>query len=390
MGYTAARMDGGGSFGNSIFDGTAKFCRASSFSIDSELSSIDNCKSYHNSYQVGFNFGHAGAPAHNSTGTDIKAINAGWKGGTGGTSYGISVVAGSKNVQLTAIGSVGAGRAGLNVSDSSTGSNLAAINAGWSGGLSGSSYGLNIVAGSKNVQLDTISSVGAGRAGLNVSDSATGAVINGGNIRYSAAQGVNAFRASILLTGVKATNNVSGDFVANTDDPLFPSLLNLSNCEDSNGTISSQQIDTNTVARTFNYTSRFGKCFGAYRAVFETPASTPIATIFFADNPDDDNMLVTTTYGERNTASATGSQQFTIEETVLVSGSAGARTIDVQNTPYSQIVGFRYAWTGSNTFEVYLQASAVDIVASPENNFLELTAKSVAESSMHLDIGIDL
>jgi hypothetical protein len=41
-GYTAARCDGGGSFGNYISHGKAKYCRASSFSIDSETSTIED------------------------------------------------------------------------------------------------------------------------------------------------------------------------------------------------------------------------------------------------------------------------------------------------------------------------------------------------------------
>lgn len=331
-GFTAARASGGGSTNNKISGGYAAFCRASSFSSDSLTTTMHDLNSYHNSFQPGINFGHTGSPASGSIGSSLTAINAGWKGG-----------------------------------------------------LSGSNYGINVVASSKNVSIDGFYVVGAGRAGVNVSDSADDAKFANGNIRFSAAQGLNVFQSTANAVNVTSVNNIGVAFNAQTGG-----ILNLANCEDDKGMIPTQQLDANTVSRTFLNTSRDGKLFTAFRAIFSVAAATAIATIVFDTITSSDNMVVTTTYSERNLGTPTATSQFVVEETILVSGSGGVRTINVLDTKYAQLRTFRYAWTGSNTLEIYLQDLSVDVLADAQQNSLFVVAQSNANANMFLDIGIPL
>ncbi|MCJ8293546.1 MAG: hypothetical protein MJK15_03990 [Colwellia sp.] len=334
-GYTAARCSGGGSIGNSITNGYAAYCRASSYSADALVTGMHNLFSYHNSFQVGINFGHDGSPAS---------------------------------------GSVASG--------------LTTINAGWSGALVGANYGISVVGGSKDVTIDGFKIIGAGRAGLNVSSDGDNVIASDGNISWSGAQGVNTFQASINLSNVKSVNNVSADFNVQSGG-----LLNLSNCADSNGVISSLQIDENTVGRTFDLISRDGKLYTAFRAILGVDASTAIATLAFANLISNDNMVVTFSYSERNTGSASTTDQYLIEETILVSGSGGARTIGVLDTRYAQLRGFRYVWdVPTATLSVYLQdiAGPTDVTATATQNSMMVKAQSNANSALTINIGVDL
>lgn len=327
-GYTAARAGGAGSTGNTISNGYASFCRASSFSNDSVNMIMSNLTSYHNSFQVGINFGHNNTPASGGVGSSLIAINSGWKGGLTGTSYGISVVGATKN---------------LNIGDFYV--------------------------------------VGAGRAGINISSNGDKLSLTNGSVRHSAAQGLNVFQATVTASNIRSINNPS-DFNLQTGG-----LLNLSNCEDTNGVISSQQIDENNVARTYDLLSRDGKIYNAYRALFQVNSGDTIATLTFDNLTSNDNMTVEIEYSERNTGSSVAINQYAVKQTVLVSGSGGTRTINVLSTQYEQLRNFRYTWS-SGVLSVYLvDELSNDVAVNPIQNSIHVKANSKANSNMAIDLG---
>lgn len=330
FGYTAARISGGGSRGGIISDGQASFCRASSFSNDSEAMAMNDLLSYHNSFQVGINFGHDKSPASGAVANNLIAINSGWAG-VGGANNGVSIVGGSKRATL---------------------SNLYII--------------------------------GAGNRGLNISSNGDEVTVIGARIRYSVNQGVNVFQAKAKLIGVTATNNPT-DFNIQTGG-----LLDFTACEDTNGMVANHELDENTVSRTLPSQSRDGKLQTAFRAIFAVSASVKIASIVFDTLTSNDNMVVTLSYSERNTISGTATNQYLVEEKILVSGSGGARTVNVLGTTYAQLRQFRYVWdSGTGTLEVYLQdlAGPTDVAATAIQNSLLINAQSNSNAGMIINIG---
>lgn len=91
---------------------------ASGISIDSTHSVISDCIVKDNKYFNGFNFGHAGVPAHYTTVVNCISINAGHMT-TSATNVanGFNIVAGSQSVALVNCRAIGAYRHGFNVSD---------------------------------------------------------------------------------------------------------------------------------------------------------------------------------------------------------------------------------------------------------------------------------
>ena len=330
-GYTAARISGANNPRGIINNGMASFCRASSFSIDSVSSIMDNLISYHNSYQSGINFGHSGSPGSSCRGGGLIAINSGWKGGTGGSSYGISVVNGSKDVNISDFFIIGAGKHGINISADGDNANL----------------------------------------------------VNG-KIGYSGVDGLNCFGGNAKATNVLSSNNAGDDFKVSSSG----NTLAMSNCEDSDGLISNSVLDSDLTVRTFTR-SRYTKLYTAFRGIFGVTAGDPIAQIDFNDTLSTDAATVKLRYLERNTGTSVSASQYATEEIYLVNGSGGSRNTLRLSQTFNINRGFRLAWDSVNgILNVYLEdGTPADVNANAIQNSMFCEIQSAAFEKIDISIG---
>jgi hypothetical protein len=315
-GYTVARITGVLVGQNAIYDGSGSFCRASTFSNDSEQCTMTNLRSYHNSFQVGINFGHASTPA-----------------------------------------------------DGSVASNLIAINAGWAGGVGGNSYGINLVSNSQGVQVSNFYVCGAARNGVNQSDGGKNSYLSDGTVKFSGAGGVKSQSAVLTCNNVRSRNNVGDDFEAGG-----AGVIRLLDCEDSrrvnlyNERVILTARNEQPVQTIHGETGSFKRTL---RNQFATSAGVPIATLNTLETPITDGMLVTLAYVERNPGSGSIANQWAAKATFLVIGSGTARSIEQLDAPYSKNRQFRAEWDTAGELRFFLQDNTpTDVAASPSPNSL--------------------
>lgn len=324
-GYTVARITGVLVGQNSLYDIKGSFCRASTVSNDSEQCTMNNITSYHNSYQVGINFGHTNTPCDGSVASNLISINAGWAGGTGGNSYGINLAAGTQGAQIT------------------------------------------------NFYV-----CGAARNGVNQSDSAKENYISDGTVKFSGAGGVKSQSAVLTCNNIRSKNNVGDDFEAGGTG-----VIKLLDCEDSRGVnlYNERVIETRRneqpVQTIHGETGSFKRTL---RNQFSASAGVPIATLNTIETPVTDGMVITLSYVERNTASSSLANQLAAKATFLVIGSGTTRNIEQLDAPYSKNRQFRAEWDTSGELRFFLQDSSpadVAAVAGPNSLYMEIQNATV-------------
>jgi hypothetical protein len=316
LGFTSVRISGAKGQMNLIADGYAAFCRASSFSNDSELSGMDSLHSYHNSFQVGINFGHANTPA--------------------GRGYAVG---------------------------------LTAINAGWSGGIGGNSFGINIVGATDQLTVSNFHVSGSGRNGINVSDSASRVKISNGIVKFSAAGGIKSSSAQVDCYGVTSELNVGPDY-----EPIGTAVISLHGCRDSQGVLIDNEKLIQTARTGQKQQTLYGDT-GKHRRMFRDSfaVSSGVAIVsLVGTNTNSDNMILDVTYSERNSGSASAASQRACKTTFLVSGSGTARTVQILNESYQLNRKLRATWTiGTETVDVFLtDLVPTDVAANNSNNSL--------------------
>lgn len=316
LGFTSARISGAKGQMNLIADAYAAFCRASSFSCDSEISGMANLHSYHNSFQVGINWGHANTPAGRGFATGLTAINSGWSGGVGGNSFGISIVGASDQVVIN-------------------------------------DYHIS----------------GAGRNGINISDSADRVKLGPGIVKFSAAGGIKSSSAQLDCYGVTSELNVGDDF-----EPTGTAVISLHGCRDSRGVLLDNERLISTARTGQQQQSLYGD-LGKYRKLFRDSFATSAGValvILTGTKTNSDNMIITVTYSERNSGSSAAGNQRACRTTFLISGSSTARTVQILDEPFQLNRKLRATWTiGTETLEVFLRDLVpADVAANNVNNSL--------------------
>ena len=309
LGFTAARCSGAFGQMNTISNGYAAFCRASSFSNDSPMSGMQNLYSYHNSFQVGINFGHSATGA-----------------------------------------------------DSSVSSNLTAINSGWSGGVGGSSYGINIVGATKDAQITNFYICGAGRNGINQSDSGQDVRLAAGIVKFSGAGGIKTSQQKMVCSHVTSRDNVGADF-----EPTGNGFIVLDNCTDSTGNIiNNDKLDPVTLDAQKRATvyGASGKVREYFRAGFSVLSGNPFIVLKGdITTTTTDVMTITVTFQQRNTGSGLNANQYLLKETFLVFGTGTARTITSVQSHYAQLRSINPVWdVGTLELRLFLQD-----IAGPTN-----------------------
>lgn len=316
LGFTAARISGGLGRMNLIADCYGAFCRASTFSNDSEMSGMSNLFSYHNSFQVGINFGHDNTPAGRGFAQGLVAINPGWSGGVGQNSFGINIVGATDELTL-------------------------------------SNFYVN----------------NAGRNGINISDNADRVKLANGIVKFSAAGGIKSANAQLDCYGVTSELNVGEDF-----EPTGTAVISLHGCRDSRGVLLSNErliatARTGQVQETMY--GELGKHRRLFRDSFAVSSGVALVTLI-GTKTNSDNMILTVTYSERDSGSASAANQRACRTTFLISGSGTARTVQILEEPFQLNRKLRASWNvGTETVEVFLQDLVpVDVVANNNNNSL--------------------
>lgn len=329
-GYTVARITGGLVGQNSITNAKGSFCRASTFSNDSELAGMDDLTSYHNSYNVGINFGHSYSPTNGSRANNLIAINPGWAGGTGGNSYGI-----------------------------------------------------NVGGNSKDVSLDGLYVCGAGRNALNVSDGSDRIKASNGTLKFSGDSGALASSAKLELNNITSKSNAGSDF-----RPVGDSVISLNNCTDSLGnTVNNDRlIETSRPNVILKRISDFHTIASA--GSFSLPSSKPLLTIK-GNQVIGDAMSLFVTYIERNSGSGSGANQRAVSVEFGIFGSGASRTVQTLDTRYELNRKLQCSWdSASNSTKVYLRdASSNSVDAANTNNSVVVEVKNSIDYEYTIVVG---
>ncbi|MFM0324950.1 hypothetical protein [Caballeronia glebae] len=153
---------------NRISNVATHLAGASGIGCDSKESLVVDCSSRANEYFHGFNFGHAGQPADDTTGLRLRSISAGTAGTASADFNGFSIVNGSRRVRLIDCVAEQAFRDGFNTSAGADGSTLVRCAASGSGRYGVNAWGATVV--TRDCSFDS-------NAGGSISPSGNGRVI---------------------------------------------------------------------------------------------------------------------------------------------------------------------------------------------------------------------
>ncbi|MDR5733109.1 right-handed parallel beta-helix repeat-containing protein [Caballeronia sp. LZ025] len=164
--WSGVQVGGPSSARNLISKVATYIAGASGIGCDSRQSLVVDCSSHSNAYFHGFNFGHAGQPADDTTGLRLLSTNAGTRGTAGADFNGFSIVNGSRRVRLVDCVAKGAFKDGFSTSAGADESMLVRCHASGSGRYGVNAYGATVVA--QNCSFDSnaggsVSPPGSGR-----------------------------------------------------------------------------------------------------------------------------------------------------------------------------------------------------------------------------------
>ncbi|BBU28703.1 hypothetical protein BTHE68_24370 [Burkholderia sp. THE68] len=166
--WSGVQVGGPTSARNKIANVETCLAGASGIGCDSKESLVVDCSSKANAYFHGFNFGHAGQPADDTTGMRLLSVSAGTEGSGSADFNGFSIVNGSRRVRLIDCVAERAFRDGFNTSAGADESTLSRCAATGSGRYGINAYGATVVA--RNCSFDS-------NAGGPVSPSGNGRVL---------------------------------------------------------------------------------------------------------------------------------------------------------------------------------------------------------------------
>jgi hypothetical protein len=144
--WSGVQVGGPTSARNRIARVATHLAGASGIGCDSKESLVVDCSSRANAYFHGFNFGHAGQPADDTTGLRLLSDSAGTEGSASADFNGFSIVNGSRRVSLIDCVAERAFRDGFNTSAGADESTLFSCTASGSGRYGVNAYGATVVA----------------------------------------------------------------------------------------------------------------------------------------------------------------------------------------------------------------------------------------------------
>ncbi|MDR5744247.1 right-handed parallel beta-helix repeat-containing protein [Caballeronia sp. LZ029] len=144
--WSGVQVGGPTSARNRIARVATHLAGASGIGCDSKESLVVDCSSRANAYFHGFNFGHAGQPADDTTGLRLFSDSAGTEGSASADFNGFSIVNGSRRVSLIDCVAERAFRDGFNTSAGADESTLFRCTASGSGRYGVNAYGATVIA----------------------------------------------------------------------------------------------------------------------------------------------------------------------------------------------------------------------------------------------------